>query len=123
MLTKSRYVLAVTDLARSTAFYESKLGFRVISRFDGWVFLNRDSIVLMIGECRDAGDASLISDHSYFAYIESSNAAELFHEFESTGVNFIKQLSDEPWGMREFGVKTVDGHRIMFAEDISQNQS
>jgi hypothetical protein len=26
----------------------------------------------------------------------------------------IKELRDEPWGMREFGVRTVDGHRIMF---------
>jgi hypothetical protein len=22
-------------------------------------------------------------------------------------------LRDEPWGMREFGIRTVDGHRIM----------
>jgi uncharacterized glyoxalase superfamily protein PhnB len=30
------------------------------------------------------------------------------------GVELIKPLRDEPWGMREFGVRTVDGHRMMF---------
>jgi len=29
-------------------------------------------------------------------------------------VTVIKELRDEPWGMREFGIRTVDGHRIMF---------
>jgi hypothetical protein len=27
-------------------------------------------------------------------------------------------LRDEPWGVREFGVKTADGHRIMFAQPL-----
>ena len=122
MLTKSRYVLAVTDLNRSTEFYESKLGFSTISKFDGWVFLKRDSIVLMIGECPDAGDADSIGDHSYFAYIDTNDASGLFSEFDSKNVDFVKRLADEPWGMREFGIKTVDGHRIMFGQDISQNR-
>lgn len=120
MLTKPRYVLAVTDLDRSTEFYESLLGFNIISKFDGWVFLKRDSVVLMIGECRDAGDASSLGDHSYFAYIDTDDAGGLFSELESKGVDFIKRLADEPWGMREFGIKTIDGHRIMFGQDMSQ---
>ena len=121
MLIKSRYVLSVTDLNRSTEFYQSKLGFNSISKFDGWVFLKRDSIVVMIGECLNAGDASSIGDHSYFAYIDTSDAAELFSEFESKNVDFVKRLADEPWGMREFGIRTVDGHRIMFGQDISKS--
>lgn len=119
MLTKSRHVLAVTDLNRSTKFYESELGFSKILKFDGWVFLKRDSIVLMIGECPDAGDAGSIGDHSYFAYIDTNDVSALHSEFESKNVDIVKRLADQPWGMREFGIKTVDGHRIMFGQDIS----
>jgi hypothetical protein len=28
----------------------------------------------------------------------------------------IKAIKDEPWGMREFGLRTVDGHRIMVGQ-------
>jgi hypothetical protein len=31
----------------------------------------------------------------------------------------IKPLRDEPWGMRELGIRTVDGHRIMFGTPVS----
>jgi len=36
----------------------------------------------------------------------------------AAGAEFIQTLSDKPWGMREFGVRTVDGHRIMFGQEL-----
>jgi hypothetical protein len=30
-------------------------------------------------------------------------------------VEIAKTIRDEPWHMREFGLVTIDGHRIMFA--------
>ena len=32
---------------------------------------------------------------------------------------FIKSLRDEPWNMREFGIRTIDGHRIMFGSRLN----
>jgi hypothetical protein len=29
-------------------------------------------------------------------------------------------LEDKPWGLREFGVMTPDGHRICFAQEIGR---
>jgi len=29
-----------------------------------------------------------------------------------------KPIKSESWGMREFGIRTNDGHRIMFGEEI-----
>jgi uncharacterized glyoxalase superfamily protein PhnB len=119
MLTKARYVLAVTNLLASIDFYESKLGFTVTAKFEGWAFLNRDSITLMLGECKDEVPASSIGDHSYFAYIDTSDVDGLFSEFSERGVQFIKRPTDEPWGMREFGVLTPDGHRMMFGQELA----
>jgi hypothetical protein len=32
----------------------------------------------------------------------------------------VQELSDKPWGMREFVVKSPDGHRIMCGEKIAE---
>jgi hypothetical protein len=34
------------------------------------------------------------------------------------GAALIKPLRDEPWPMRELGVRTVDGHRMMFGQRL-----
>ena len=59
-----------------------------------------------------------LGDHSYFAYIVVDNADEYHAEISNNGTELIKALKSEPWGMREFGVRTNDGHRIMFGQEI-----
>jgi hypothetical protein len=29
-----------------------------------------------------------------------------------------KEIRDEPWDMREFGLRTVDGHRLMVGHEL-----
>jgi len=119
-LFEPRYVLAVNNLANSKQFYQNKLGFDLLNEYPGWAFLRRDNVTIMLGECRDEAPASEIGDHSYFAYIEIHNAEILFNEYNNNDVNFIKPLKDEPWGMREFGIVTIDGHRIMFGQNMDE---
>lgn len=117
MLTNPRYVLAVPDLARSTAYYRDVLGFGVEwEHVPGWRLFRRDAFVIMAGECPDAPRPRDIGDHSYFGYVETAGIDELYAEFTGRGVEVVKPLRDEPWGMREFGIRTEDGHRIMFGE-------
>ena len=113
-----RYVLAVKNLAISKSFYMDVLGFELLNEFPGWSFLGRDKVILMLGECADEKPASDLGDHYYFAYIEVRDATGLYQEFKGKGVTFIKDLQDETWDMREFGIKTVDGHRIMFGQTL-----
>ena len=42
----------------------------------------------------------------------------MFDEYHAAGAGFIQPLADKPWGMREFGVRTIDGHRIMFGQEL-----
>jgi hypothetical protein len=35
----------------------------------------------------------------------------------------ISQIGDTPWGMREFCVVTVDGHRIMFGSAMTDGDA
>ena len=78
-IPKVRFVLAVLDLRRSTAWYTSVLGLTIDFEAPGWSFLSRGSFRVMLGECADA---------------------------------------IQPWGMREFGIRTIDGHQLMFGQKL-----
>ena len=117
MLRNPRYVLAVPDLARSAAYYRDVLGFTVHEIGDpGWRVFARDACVIMAGECPDATAPRDLGDHSWFAYVEVDPVDAFYAEVTARGAELLKPLQDEPWGMREFGVRTADGHRIMFGE-------
>ncbi len=112
----SRYVLAVKDLNRSADFYKNKLGFSTLWADDGWHFLTRDNIRIMIGECPDDVSAFETGCHSYFGYFDTENIEDLYAEYVAKGLEIVSKLEDKPWGQREFAVRTIDGHRITFGE-------
>lgn len=120
MLARPRYVIAVPDLARTAAYYRDVLGFAVHDMGDpGWCWLERDACVIMAGECPDALAPAALGDHSYFAYVALDEGLDALHaEYAARGADFIKPPRDEPWGMREFGVRSVDGHRLMFGQSL-----
>src|SRR5215813_2610805 len=119
MILNSRYVIAVQDLERSARYYEDVLGFDVGMIDDpGWRFFTRDQCVIMAGQCPDALSPRELGDHSYFAYLEVDEIDAFHRAVTEKGGVVIKPLRDEPWGMREFGIRTVDGHRIMFGRRI-----
>ena len=114
----TRYVLAVHDLEKSVAHYTDALGFKLLSEPPGWAFLGRESFVVMLGECKDAIAPTDLGDHSYFAYVQVENSEKLYNEYVGNDVAIGKKLVVEPWGMKEFSIKTIDGHRIMFGEAV-----
>lgn len=117
-ITSTRYVLAVQDLAKSAAYYEQKLGFTTWFSGQGWHFLQRGPIKVMLGECSDDRSAFETRNHAYFAYIDVEGIDELYAEYKSKGVEISHKIGDKPWGQREFGIQTIDGHRMMFGEGI-----
>lgn len=114
----TQYVLAVPNLKCSTAYYIEQLGFELVAEPPGWAFIKREAFMLMLGECPDAVPPKELGDHTYFAYINVSNAESLFDEFSSKSVAFRKQLTNEPWGMKEFAIESIDGHVTMFGGDV-----
>jgi predicted enzyme related to lactoylglutathione lyase len=115
MIQNARYVIAVPDLERSARFYRDVLGFDVKKvGGPGWRFFVKDQCCIMAGECPDALSPHDLGDHSYFAYLEIDDIDQVHGAVLASGTTMIKELRNEPWGMREFGIRTVDGHRIMF---------
>lgn len=114
----SRCVLAVRDLRESTSFYVDVLGFQrdFGDESDGWSFLSRDAFKLMLGECPRDRPASELGSHSYVAYLVVEGVDQFYEEVSARGADVISPPSTEPWGLREFSIRTPDGHRIRFGE-------
>ena len=120
-LVNSRCVLAVRDLAVSTRFYMDVLGFKrdFGDGTDGWSFLSRDAFRVMLGECTDAMPATELGDHSWYAYVNVEGVDELHAELAARGAEIISKLATKPWGMRDFTIRTPDGHRLVFGQTVT----
>jgi predicted enzyme related to lactoylglutathione lyase len=118
-IVNSRCVLAVRDLKVSTRYYIDILGFsKDPIDAEGWSFLTRDTFRVMLGECTDALPAGELGDHSYFAYWNVDDVDALYREVAGKGATVTSTPTDKPWGLREFGLTTPDGHRIVCGETI-----
>jgi len=72
----------------------------------------------MLGECPDAIPPRELGDHQYFAYLVVDDA-DAFHErCKAEGADLSSPIADKPWKMREFGLRSPDGHRIMIGHCI-----
>ena len=122
-ITNSRCVLAVRDLAASTRFYTDVLGFQrdFGDGSDGWSFLSRDNFRVMLGECRDAMPAGELGDHSWYVYLTVDDVDGLHAEVAGLGAEILSRPATKPWGLREFALRTPDGHRIVCGQPVGQS--
>ena len=113
------FVLAVPSLDISSSYYRDVLGFQIREIGDpGWRMYIRDKCRIMAGECPDSMNPADLGDHSYFGYFIVEDAQSYYTEVTQNGAEILKPIRDEPWGMREFAIRTVDGHRIMVGQDL-----
>lgn len=121
VIQRTIYVLAAPDLEKSAEFFRDVLGFTIHEIGDqGWRMFVRDNCRIMAGHCPDAIPPSELGDHSYFGYFVVDDVDDYYGMVTSKGAEVIKPLRTEKWGMREFGVRTIDGHRIMIGQDLEE---
>jgi len=116
----TRHILAVRDLHVSTEFYMTRLGCQrdFGDGSDGWSWLSRDEFRIGLGECRDVRPAGELGDHSYFAYINVDDIDPFYSDLQQRGAPLDGPPETKPWGMREFAVRTPDGHRMTFGSFV-----
>jgi hypothetical protein len=113
------YVLAVQDIAGSTAYFVDVLGFaKEWNEGDNWQCVARGEVRVMLGRCPNAMKPRDLGDHSYFGYLETDDVDALHDEFAGRGARIRTAPANKPWGRREMAVETPEGHRIMFAQRI-----
>jgi catechol 2,3-dioxygenase-like lactoylglutathione lyase family enzyme len=118
-ILQNHYVLAVRDVRLSANFYIDVLGFQEVAEHDGWIFVQKDQCMIMLGECPDDAPPTSLGSHNYFAYLCVNDADAFYQQLLAKQVDLLSTLEDKPWGMREFGIRTVDGHRIMIGQELT----
>jgi catechol 2,3-dioxygenase-like lactoylglutathione lyase family enzyme len=111
-ILKNHYVLAVHDVKRSAEFYVGVLDFHVVAEPPGWIFVAKDDCMIMLGECPDDMHPSELGCHNYFGYLRVSDADQYYSHVKAGGAQILSDIEDKPWNMREFSLRTFDGHRI-----------
>src|SRR3982750_1229082 len=119
-VVRTRHVLAVKDLKVEADYYKDKLGFDLDFTAPGWEFLSFGDFKVMLGECSDEMTADETGNHSWFAHVPVQNVDEIYQEFMDRDAKIRAPIEDKPWGIRDFSVKTPDGHRIVFGQLLNQ---
>ena len=117
-VTSTQHVLAVKDIESAERYFLDKLGFSVRFRVECWSFLSLGSFHIMLGHCPDEISASETHEHAYFAYVNCVGIDELYRDYQQRGAEIFQAIADKSWVLREFGVITPEGHKIMFGKDI-----
>ena len=118
-ISGSHPVLAVHDLDRSAAWYREVLGRDVEDPDPGnWRFCRAGDVIFMLGRCPDVPPASELGDHSYVAYLQVDDVDGFYAHAAEAGAEVLKVPTDEPWGMRELGLRSPDGHRFMLGQPL-----
>jgi uncharacterized glyoxalase superfamily protein PhnB len=110
-------VLAVHDLEISGSWYQDVLGAELDDVDPGnWRFCRVGAVTFMLGRCPDAPSAREIGDHNYLAYLHVDDVDGFYRRAVEHGADVLKPPRDEPWGMREFALRSPDGHRFMLGQ-------
>jgi predicted enzyme related to lactoylglutathione lyase len=118
-ILRVRSVLAVQDLERSARYYRDVLGFAEDDiHSPGWRFLSLDGFHVMLGECPDAMPAAATGDHSWFVHLLVRGVDAYHDAIRARGGEVLAPPEDRPYGLREFVVRTPDGHRLVIGEAI-----
>ena len=107
-------VVHVTDPAAAREFYEGFFGFRVAMEEDGLLMLASESVpttqVIVAWESPTAMDPDVLSlDLS----VEVEDVDAAYAEASRRGLEIVRELRDEPWGIRRFFVRDPSSGRTI----------
>jgi uncharacterized glyoxalase superfamily protein PhnB len=124
-ITDATPVLLVRDVVKAAAYYVDKLGFSV-DRFWGdppmFTIAKRDGVFLMLNQVGSGDDfrPNGAYDGRFSVYVDVNDADAMHAEFRAKGADIVCEPEDQPYMMREFQVRDLDGHLLGFGSDISR---
>jgi RimJ/RimL family protein N-acetyltransferase/uncharacterized glyoxalase superfamily protein PhnB len=116
-------VLMVHDVTEAAVYYRDVLGFEIdfvygdpanhasVSRGD-WT-----GSTVTIQLARAAADRDLTSS-SYLYILTDTSLDTLCDLYRERGVDIVAEPRDQPWGMREFKIRDLSGHTLVFGTHI-----
>ena len=99
-----------------------RLGFQSEYYPPGFAILRRDEIEIFLQQQQDyvaPDDPGRRERHAWSVYIITDNVKALYEEYSSlSAVKISRQLRPQDYGMMEFDVIDLNGHRLVFAQPI-----
>ena len=115
MLQSAVPMLASLNEEASVKFYTEKLGFTFHSSWDGYLIFSRDGVFIHMWPTKDPEHPKVTG-----CYVNVTEVDKLYAELKEKGIVHPNgDLTDMPWGMRQFSILDNDGNIIHFGEDIS----
>lgn len=117
--------LPVRDLKDTVAYYRDKLGFS-----GEWFWedtdagIERDDMHLLFSRNPKFIEAinAAGGDRGFELMWFVENVDDVYAEYKTNGVEIVGELADEPWGVREFAFKDVNGYYIRVAEGAESEE-
>ena len=118
-LGNSTPVLLVGNIEPTMEWYK-QLGFESRYYPPGFAILRRDDIEIFLQQQPGyvaPADPGRDEREAWNVYIVTDNVKALFEEFSALeGVNISRPLCPQEYGMTEFDVMDLNGHRLVFAQ-------
>ena len=113
--------LAVRDMKKTIDFYKNSLGFRIGMLFPDadnpeYADLSKDGMTLMFIPAANLGignDEKLGTGVNLYLEIDG-DIDEYYAELKEKGVEIAVDIKDEPFGIRDFTIKDIDGYQLTF---------
>jgi predicted enzyme related to lactoylglutathione lyase len=107
-------VLHVPDVAGTAAYYRDVLGFTWDFGDDRYAVVWRDNSAVHFVK----DDAKPAGIH-LFQWVKDVDA--YYREIVARGAKVGREPTDQPYGIREFGLSDINGMGIVFGQDIEQH--
>ena len=118
-------LLAVRNMKETIEFYKNTLGFKIGMVFPDadnpeYADLSKDGMVLMFIPAKDHGIGSEEKlGIGVYLYMEIDGDIDKYYaELKSKGVKIAADIKDEPFGVRDFSIKDVDGYQLTFNQRL-----
>ena len=121
-LRKSTTVFLVGNIEQTMIWYK-QLGFESDYYPPGFAILRRDEIEIFLQQQTGyvaPDDPGRRERHAWNVYVITDNVRALYEEYSSVpGLNISRELCRQDYGMMEFDVMDLNGHRLVFAQPMA----
>ncbi|MBT3345571.1 MAG: hypothetical protein HN712_10350 [Gemmatimonadetes bacterium] len=111
--------LRTTDLEGAITFYTQVLGFDLAFRYeDFYAGVSAGEFVLHL-KLSDTADPSIrfVRGKHLHLHITIDDLDAMFERVKTSDVTIVEEMTERPWGLREFVIEDLDGHTIYFAQE------
>lgn len=104
----------VSDLKRAAIFYEETLGLEKKYEYSSYVGFECGGVEIgLIPKLKEGQKVSPLSPAVEFLV---DDIEKVYNELKKRGVNFVKELHEEPWGGRQATFTDPDGNILEIAQ-------